>query len=451
MTKDLLSLATEIAERAKDGEEIEAFLTHERNFEVKAYEGEVENLSSSEPRGASVRVLADQRVGFAYSTDLSPEGLENLIAQARDNATYATADEAAGLAQAPDAPYANVESLVDERQQNTAADDKVAFAIALDSATRGADPRIKTVEEAVYADSDLEIAIANSIGVSGAYRRTDAWCYALAIATEDEDTEVGFEFGLGRGLAGLDAEDVANKAARRAVGVLGARKIPSRRMPVVFDSYTAGQFLGVLGSVLTGEAVQKGRSLFAGRLGETVASGKLTLVDDGAIPGAPGTSPWDAEGVPAQRTEIIKDGVLSSFLYDVVSARREGRASTGNASRSSFKVPPHPAPTNMVFAPTGETVESLLREAGEALLVQDFHGVHSGANPISGDFSVGATGVLLKDGAPGQPVKEITIAAPMLDILKGVVAVGDDLRWLPFGGSFGGATTLVSEMTVAGE
>jgi PmbA protein len=451
MTEDLLSLATNIAGRARDGEEIEAFLTHERNFEVKAYEGQIENLSSSEPRGASVRVLADQRVGFAYTTDLSSTGLEALIAQARDNATYATEDDAAGLAEAPDAPYAEVESLVDEGQQSTAADDKVAFAIALDSATRGADPRIKTVEEAVYADSDLEIAIANSTGVCGAYRRTDAWCYALAIATENEDTEVGFEFGLGRGLAGLDAEDVARKAARRAVEVLGARKIPSRRMPVVFDPFTAGQFLGVLGSVLTGEAVQKGRSLFAGRLGETVASSELTLIDDGAIPGAPGTSPWDAEGVPSQRTEVIKDGLLSSFLYDVVSARREGRASTGNASRGSFKVPPRPAPTNMVFAATGQTVDSVLRDAGDALLVQDFHGVHSGANPISGDFSVGATGMLLKDGAPGQPVKEITIAAPMLDILKGVVAVGDDLRWLPFGGSFGGATTLVSEMTIAGE
>lgn len=451
MTEDLLSLANDIAGRAGSGEQIEAFLTHERNFQVKVYEGEVENLSSSEPRGVSVRVLAEQRVGFAYTTDLSSTGLDDLIAQARDNATYATEDEAAGLAQAPDAPYAEIESLVDKRQENTAADEKVAFATALDAATRGADARIQNVEEAVYADSDLEIAIANSTGVAGIYRRTDAWCYAVAIANVDEDTEVGFEFGLARALAGLDAEEVGRSAAARAVDVLGARKIPSRRMPVVFDPFTAGQFLGVLGSVLTGEAVQKGRSLFAGRLGETVASTELTLIDDGAIPGAPGSSPWDAEGVPAQRTEVIRGGVLSAFLYDVVSGRREGKTSTGNASRGSFKVPPRPAPSNMVLAPTGQTRESLLREAGDALLVQDFHGVHSGANPISGDFSVGATGVLLKGGVPDQPVKEVTIAAPMLDILKGVVAVGDDLRWLPFGGSFGGATTLVSEMTVAGE
>jgi PmbA protein len=221
-------------------------------------------------------------------------------------------------------------------------------------------------------------------------------------------------------------------------------------MPVIFDPYTAGQFLGVITGVLTAEAVQKGRSLFAGRLGQEVASTALTLWDDGRFPGAPGTSPWDAEGVPTGRTEIITDGVLSSFLYDTTSARREERSSTGNAARAGFRSLPSAAPTNFAFDPTGESRDELLRAAGRAFLVQDFHGVHSGANPISGDFSVGATGLLVEDGALGQPVKEVTIAAPMLDILKNITAVADDRRWLPFGGSLGGATTLVAEMTVAG-
>ncbi|MDP9222985.1 MAG: TldD/PmbA family protein [Actinomycetota bacterium] len=451
MTEDLLVLARQVVERASGAEDVEAFVTHERSFQVKAYMGEVENLSSAEPRGAAVRVVTGRKVGFSFTTDLSPGGLDELVAQARENSAYATEDEAAGLAEGSRAAYRDIPSLVDDRQPSVAAEDKVAFALELDAATRGADSRIQTVEESVYADSDAEFAIATSTGVSGIYRRTDAWCYAFAIAADGGDTEVGFEFGLGRGLAALDAHDVARRAASRALDVLGARKIPSRRMPVVFDPYTSGQFLGVIGSVLTGEAVQKGRSLFAGRLGEIVAAAELTLVDDGSIAGAPGSSPWDAEGVPTQRTEIIKGGVLSSFLYDVVSGRREKRGSTGNAARLSFKSPPRPSPSNMTIDPTGQTREQLLEEAGDALLVQDFHGVHSGANAISGDFSVGVTGRLLEKGVPAQPVKEVTIAAPMLDILKGVVAVGDDLRWLPFEGSYGGATTLVSEMTVAGE
>lgn len=447
---DLLDLATQLAARAAAGEQVEAFLTHERSFQVKAYDGEIESLSSAEPRGAGVRVVADGRVGFAYTTDFTPAGLDWMLERARDNATYATRDEVAGLAAKWESDPDSVADLVDPAQSEVSPDDKVAFAVELEKATRSYDRRIRAVEEAVYSDSDSEVAIATSTGISGAYRRTDAWCYSIAIATEDEDTQVGFDFDLARGLSRLDADALAGRCARRALGVLGAAKIPSARMPVVFDPYTAGQFLSVLGSALTAEAVQKGRSLFAGRIGETVAGESLSLVDDGRLVGAPGSAPWDDEGVPTGETQVVGNGVLESFLYDTTSARREGRFSTGNASRAGFKAVPGPSPSNLAFVTTGESPGEVLKKAGRALLVQDFHGVHSGANPVSGDFSVGATGRVIENGELGAPVKEITIAAPMLEILASMVAVATDIRWLPFGGSFGGATTLVSEMTVAG-
>lgn len=450
MTRDLLDLAQTIVERARRGEDLEAFLTHERNFSVKAYLGEVESVSSAEPRGAGVRVVAGGRAGFAYSTDVSDEGLDALVQQARDNAEHASPDDAVGLADPWQVPPEDIAGLIDESQAEVTPEQKVAFSLELERQTRARDRRVRAVEEAVYADSDSIVAIATTRGVAGVYRRTDAWCYSIAIATEDDDTQVGFEFDLGRGMRDLDAGEVARRAAEDALGVLGAAKIPSGRMSVVFDPHTAAEFLAVLGSVLTGEAVQKGRSLFADKLGEKVASDVLTLVDDGRVVGAPGSEPWDAEGVPTTRTEVIASGVLSSFLYDVTSARRGGRASTGNAARAGFKSPPGPSPSNLAFESTGERPEDVLRRAGRALLVKDFHGVHSGANPISGDFSVGATGHLLQDGERVQPVKEVTIAAPMLEILSGIEAVADDLRWLPFGGSYGGATTLVAEMTIAG-
>lgn len=446
---ELLDLASALVDRARGDEQVEAFLTHQREFEVKAYLGEAETVSSAEPRGAGVRLLANSRVGFAYTTDLTDKGLSQVVEQARTNARSSTEDEAVAFAEGPVA-YEAVVGLLDEGQRAVTPEEKVSLAIELEKATRSFDRRIKVVEEAGYSDSDSEIAIATSGGVSGTYRRTDAWCYSVAIAEEGEDTQVGFEFDLARGLSALDVRDVAVRSAERALGVLGARKIPSARMPVVFDPYTAGQFLGVIGGVLTAEAVQKGRSLFADKLGDPVAAEGLTLFDDGRAEGAPGAAPWDAEGSPTQRTEVISGGVLRSFLYDIPSARREGRASTANASRAGFKSGPGPSPSNMTFASTGETTDEVLRRGGRALLVQDFHGVHSGANPVSGDFSVGATGRLLEDGGLGAPVKEVTIAAPMLEILRGIVAVADDRRWLPFGGSFGGATTLVAEMTVGG-
>lgn len=446
----LAELAERIADQASGGEAIEAFVTHEREFYVKVYDGEVESLSSAQPRGAGVRVVSGGRAGFAYTTDLSSDGLEVVVSQARDNASHATPDEAVAVAEPSSDNPAPVPGLLDEAQADVSPDDKVAFALALERATRAGDERIRTVEEAVYSDSESDVAIAVSTGVSGSYRRSDAWCYSLAIAEQNGDTQVGFEFDLGRGISALSSEEVARRAAQRAASILGATKIPSARMPVVFDPYTSGQFLGALGSALTAEAVQKGRSLFAGRLGEALASPTLSLIDDGRAEGAPGSAPWDAEGVSTRRTEVITNGVLASYLYDTVSARREGRASTGNASRAGFKSAPGPSPSNMAFETTGEDPGTVLRRAERALLVRDFHGVHSGANSVTGDFSVGATGFLLDDGAPVKPVKEITIAAPMLEILGRVEAVATDRRWLPFGGSYGGATTLISEMTIAG-
>ena len=183
-----------------------------------------------------------------------------------------------------------------------------------------------------------------------------------------------------------------------------------------------------------------------------MAATTLTLIDDGRHVGAAGSAPWDAEGTPTQRTEVISNGVLRSFLYDVTSARREDRGSTGNASRVGFKSGPGPARLRTCTSspPVSRATRSCVPRVPPSSC-SDFHGVHSGTNPVSGDFSVGATGHLLENGVKGKPVREVTIAAPMLDILQRITAVADDLRWLPFGGSFGGATTLVSEMTVAGE
>ena len=446
---ELLDLARRAVEGASSGEQIEAFLTHEREFQVKVYDGEVESLSSAEPRGAGVRVIVGGRVGFAYTTDLTEPGMRQVVEAARDNATYATEDDAVGLAGAWTGPVDEIEGLIDKAQSGLDPQRKIDFAIEVEQATRRVDKRLRT-EEAGYSDSESEVAIATSTGVAGSYRRTDAWCYSVAIATEGDDTEIGFEFDLARGLDQLDPEAVARHAAEKALSSLGAEKIPSGRMPIVLDPYVAGQFLGVLGVALTGEAVQKGRSLFAGRIGEQVADPRVTMIDDGRWLGAPGASPWDAEGVPTQRTSVISGGVLESLLYDLTSARREDRSSTGNASRAGFKSAPGPSPSNLALEATGETPEQVFARAGDGLWVHQFHGVHSGTNPVSGDFSVGVTASLLRDGQPVKPVKEVTIAAPMLDILSRIECVAGDLRWLPFGGAYGGATTLISEMTVAG-
>src|SRR5919106_664955 len=263
MPSDLKSLAEQIVERARSGEQLEAFVTHDREFSVKVFEEKVETVTSSEPRGAGVRVIDGGRAGFAYTTDVSSKGLDPLVGAARDNAHHATSDDAVVLAPAWKREPADVPGLLDPAQENVTPDDKASFAVELDRATRAADKRVRAVEESMYGDSDTTVAIATSAGISGSYRRTDAWCYSMAIAADGDDTEVGFEFDLGRGLTALDGSGVAARAADRATRILGAKKIPSGKMPVVFDPYSAAQFIGVVAAALTGESVQKGRSLFA--------------------------------------------------------------------------------------------------------------------------------------------------------------------------------------------
>lgn len=447
---ELLDLAVSIAARANGDEQIEAFLTHEKTFEVRAFEGAVESVSSAEPRGAGIRVVHDHRAGFSYTTELTEVGLQAALDRARANSKHSGEDEAVRLAAPWAEPPGDVADLVDPRHADATAEAKVAFVVDLERATRAADARIRTVEDAVYSDAGSQVAFATSTGIESSYESTAAWGYSVAIAEDDGgDTQVGFDFGLARGLGGLDVDEIAGRSAHRALSVLGASKISSARMPVIFDPYTAGQFLGVISSALIGEAVQKGRSLFAGKLGEKVA-GSVTLTDDGRVAGAPGSRPWDDEGTPTSKTTVINDGVLTAFLYDLVSGARVQVPSTGNAARAGFKSPPGPRATNMALDPTGVTRDELLSQVDRGLLVQSFHGVHSGANAVTGDFSVGVTGQLVEDGSLSRPVKEVTIALGMLDILAGVTAVADDRRWLPFGGSFGGATTLIAEMTVSG-
>jgi PmbA protein len=221
-------------------------------------------------------------------------------------------------------------------------------------------------------------------------------------------------------------------------------------MPVLLDPVAASSFLGVLAAGLTAEAVLKGRSLFAGKIGEAVGSPVVTLVYDGRELKGPGAAPFDDEGVPTRRTPIVDGGVLRGYLHNSYTAKRMGERSTGNARRAGFKSTPGVAPTNLYLVPGEETPEALLARAGRALLVQDLIGVHSGANPISGDFSVGVTGLIVEGGALGAPVREATVAGTILGILRDVVAVGADLEFFPFGGAIGAPTILIGEMTVAG-
>lgn len=445
---DLGDLARKAVSEALGGEAIEAFALWGRETQIKALNGEVESLSSAETRGLGVRVINDGRLGYAWVADPEPSDIVEVVEWARTNSGLTTPDEGNVLPEPH--PVEPLDGLLQPELESAPIEHKVKMALDVERLARTADARITGVELAEYAEGFARVAIASSTGVDAEYERGDCWTVCTTLASEGDETQTGFSFAIGRRPSDLDLERVAHEAAVRATRLLGATKPKTERMPVLLDPNAAASFIGVLASALTAEAVLKGRSLFAGRIDDSVAAEVLNLIDDGRMLEGPAAGPFDDEGVPTRRKAIIENGVLRGFLHNAYTAKRMGGVSTGNAHRGGFKSTPGVAPTNLFLQPGKETPEELMKRAGRALYVQDLIGVHSGANPISGDFSVGVSGLIVEGGAFGQGVREVAVASTVTEILTSIVALGNDLRFFPFGGAIGAPTVLVGEMTVAG-
>lgn len=447
---DLLDIARRVASAARDGEQVEAYVVRSRDTDVKVFDGEVESLSVAEVAGVGVRVVSDHRQGYAWAGSLEDAVVADTVADARDNTSFGAPDEFYGLATPDDVAGVRPAALDLWRDDfaSVDTDTKVRMALELEAATRGADARVRGVESAAYGDAAVEAAIATSTGVEASTRRTMCACFSYAMAGEGTATQTGYGFSVGRTPSDLELATAARDAADRATRLLGATQPPSRRLPVVFGPLVTASLLGLVGAALNGESVQKGRSLFVGRDGEQVASSMVTVVDDPTNADAYGAAAYDAEGVPTRRNDVIVDGVLHRFLHNVSTARRAGTRTTGSAVRG-FKSTPGVGARALHLVPGTSTPEKILWSVPEALYVQSVSGLHSGTNPVSGDFSVGATGLMVRDGAFAEPVREITVASTIQRMLRDVAAVGNDLVWLPGGAA--GVTLLVSEMQMSGK
>jgi PmbA protein len=430
---------------ARDDEAVEAYAEESKRVEVTTHKGEVEGLTFAESRGVGVRVIAGGRLGYAYAADPTLDEVRDAVGRAREGAALATADEfnllPPGVAAEP------IPSLFRDEQAAMATDNKVALALDLERLATTKDPRVRKVERVEYGDAVSRVAIASTAGLATEYERTDCWCAVSALAEDGDETQTGWALRVGHEAAELDWTDVASEAVERAVRLLGARKPPSARVPVVLDPFAGSSFLGVLAGALSAESVQKQRSLFAGLVGEQVASDAFTLVDDGRLLTGPACGPFDDEGVPTGRTELVARGRLMGFLHDTYTAARGGTVSTGNARRAGYRSPPGVGTSNFFVEAGGASVDDILRLADGGVLIQEVSGVHSGANAISGEFSVGATGLRISGGALGEPLRQMTVASTLPQMLKGIVAIGSDLRFFT---SVGVPTILVGEMTVAG-
>jgi PmbA protein len=443
---ELLALADRVIAQAKPGEQIEAFVSRGGDTEVRVYQGEVEHFVAAQAEGIGIRVIRDGRTGFAYAGTLEDSAVAEVLAEARDNVEFGTSDEWAGLAE-PDGVAVTDQVLWNEELAEYPTDRKIELALELERLAVAADGRVR-IDDANYADAFGEAAVATTTGIRQWGRENGCYISVSTLADDGDETQTGFGFSVGRSPDLLDLGRAAREGADRATRLLGATKPPSKRTTVVLDPFVTAQFLGIISSTLNGEAVVKGRSLFKDRLGEEVASSAVTLVDDPTNPLAYTASDVDGEGLAGRRNALIEGGVLRMFTHNSYSARRAGTVSTGNATRGGFAGTPGVGALALSLVPGIRTQDELIATIDEGLLVQSVTGIHSGVNPISGDFSTGAAGLLIRDGAVAEPVREFTIASTLQRMLLDIAEVGGDIDWLPMRAA--GVSLVIHDVTMSG-
>ncbi len=441
-----LTIAESAVQRAKDkgAVMVEAFLMSSKELSIDIRNGEVETMKLAEDRGLGLRVISDGRVGFAFTTDFGAAGLDQVVHQALANGENTEPDQFNILPEVT-GEYPRLE-LYDPAIRAVEVENKIKMAAEMENSAKAFDKRVKIIESSSYQDAELEVSIVSSRGMSAHYQGAYCGLYLSLVAGEGEESQTGFAMKYSLRFADLDPVFIGKQAASRAIRMLGAKPVGSQRAAVVLDPYIATNFLGLLSPALSGEAVQKGRSLFAGKVGRSVASDLITVVDDGRLPGGIASAPFDGEGVPTSETILIEKGELKGFLHNTYTAAKESIRSTGNGVRSSFKGTPEVGTTNFLIQPGQKKPEQIIKEVKNGLYVTEVMGMHT-ANPISGDFSLGAAGIWIENGELTRPVRGVAIAGNIMDLLGAVDAVGSDLEF--FGGK-GAPTLRISSMSLSG-
>jgi PmbA protein len=416
-------------------------------FSVNVRKGEVETVTEAGSKGTGVRVLVGRHTGSAYTSDLSPDGLRTMVDSALQLASITTEDPFAGLPDPEELGKVDMDlGLYSPEIAELTTDWKIDQAKRAEAAAFAVDPRIANSEGASFSTHTGQSVFANSLGFIGSYRTSSCSMSAVPVAQENGSMERDYWYSVARTPSMLEApEVVGRRAAERALRRLGARKVATQRVPVVFEPRVARSLVDNIFDAVSGEAIYRGESFLAGRLGEKVASEKLTMIDDATIPGLFGSSPFDDEGVPSRRTVVIEKGILRSWLLNSYTGRKLGMRTTGNASRG-ITGNAGVGNGNLFFEAGEQSPEAIVGSIQNGFYVTELIGF--GVNTVTGDYSRGAAGLWIENGKLSFPVSEVTVAGALQEMLEGIEAVGSDLE---FRGSMASPTLMIREMTVSGQ
>ena len=447
---DLKELAQDLVRRAMAGgaSAAECVIREGDEFSTLVRLGQVETLKEAGSRAVGVRVFRGKRSANTYSSDFTRDGLDRMLSSALELAKITSEDPFSGI---PDAAqlgaHTNDLDLYSADVYSLPGEQRIDYARRAEKAALDFDPRIKNSDGGSFDAATGHKILANSHGFVGEYQRSYCSVSAVPIAqAEDGGMQRDYWYSVARSLGRLESpEHVGKVAAQRTLRRLGARKVKTAHVPVIFDPLVAASILGHIFEGINGDSVYRGASFLAGKLGQKVASDNLTVIDDGTMVGGFGTSPFDGEGIPTRRTVVIENGVLKSYLLNTYTAKKLGLKTTANASRGLAGTPGI-GPGNYFLQPGTKTPQQIISEIPEGLYVTEFLG--HGANLVTGDYSRGASGMWISGGELAFPVEEITVAGNLKEMFLNISEIANDLE---FRGSMASPTLRVDGLMVGGE
>ncbi len=439
-------MAENLVAKSQDigAKESEVFIIGSQDISVEVSQGQIETMKTSESYGVGIRVIADKKMGYSFTSDFSDVSLQEMLKSAIENSNNVSADEGYDL------PVKNDETqdltTYDPLISQTPIEKKIEIAMDIENYAKKYDKRVKITESCTYQDSNYNVVIANSKGLKGSYKGAYCGAHAYLVAEENGDNQTGLALQYGLNFDKINPQKIGEEAAQKAVRMLGAQNIGTQKATIILEPYVATNFLGIIAPSLTAEAVQKGKSLFAKKIGQDIASSSISIIDDGHKEGAILSSPFDGEGVPTQKTVLVENGSLKRYLHNTYTAKKDGVSSTGNATRGSFKSTPEVGTTNFYIDKGNITKDNLIKNVKNGFYITEVMGMHT-ANPISGDFSVGASGIWIENGEFTKPVRGVAIAGNIKNLLKSIEDVADDLSFFI---GMGSPTLRIAKMTVSG-
>lgn len=430
--------------------DMEIFHQNSSNLSIKVFKGEVDSYTLAETGGYSFRGLYRGQMGYAFTEILDKAAVEMLVRDALENAQVLD-DEDQPLIFPGSPEYPSYQG-INSKLAAVSAQEKIELAKELEAKAFAADKRVRAVNYCLMSSGESSVNIMNTKGLDLNHSGNAAFCYLSVVVSEGEDTKTFGRFTNIHDFSSFNPGVLAEDAVREASGLLGAEPVESGSYPVLLRWEAAATLLATFAGIFSAENVQKNMSLLKGKLEQKVATDSISIIDDPLLPQGMHSAPFDAEGVAARTKTVVDQGRLVTFLHNLKTAAKDGVTSTGNAAKGAYKSSVGVAPSNMFIKPGSKAMEELIAGMDRGIVVVDLQGAHSGANPVSGDFSLGAFGYLVEGGKIVRPVNQITIAGNFIAMLQDVIGVGNDLNFgLPTGSMIGSPSLLVKGLAVAGK